>query len=154
MARICLDINAITRIKENKDWWGNLRSFIDGAQRVIIVIGDGKYKKEISKVKYAVDWINELSRAGRVKSVAFCETEKFISKIFVECPVSNCTECNDLHHFAICTIGEASYLFTNEIELCKCRRKIQNLEAGKKYCRFKIIRSEKTFKYHKGFIRG
>lgn len=152
MTTICIDINVLTRMVKSESWWVGVRRDVINSNRLIIVGARGKYKREVDHVRAVKVWLLELSRAGKLKMYDRGDVERIQERIEHDIPESRCNECDDLHIFGIMNISGCRYLFSEDKRLCICKSKIGKNARGKKYTRFRVIRTENIYKAHRKWI--
>jgi predicted nucleic acid-binding protein len=144
---ICFDVRPLHDMVGNVGWYQELRKDVESS-RSTIVVSDGEYRREIESSRRVLLWLAELARSGLVKNVPWKDVEICTKEIVAE-PEAKCQECDDHHLFAICHLGRAEYLFTQDARLAKCRTKMKKNNKLKKFCGVKIVSAERVYKKHR-----
>lgn len=105
--------------------------------KVKLVIGGGKYRKEVARNKKLLGLISELIAAGKVRAVdtsSVDEHEKLLTERVDQMCIGGCpNECDDFHIFALAQVGACFNVVTNDTRMATCRDKIRGV-VGHDYC--------------------
>ncbi|WP_157223974.1 hypothetical protein [Afipia broomeae] len=149
MSSLCLDVVPLGKLADKIGWYENLWQDIQ-KKNIIILIGHGKFRKEIQRSTKAKNLLLRLEQVGKARSVDEKKFQKVIGE-FAREKSAKCKECDDHHLFAICSAGPSQYLVTDDKRLSKCRSKIKKTSLSK-HCSFSVIRDGAQYRVHRAKI--
>jgi predicted nucleic acid-binding protein len=149
MAELCLDIVPLSKLADKVGWYETLWADIQ-KKNIVILIGHGKFREEVEKVRKVKSLLISLSQIGKARSVNKDHFNRIVTEFGRE-PRAKCEECDDPHLFAICGSGPAMYLITDDKRLVKCRTKLRRSSLNR-YCSFAVIRDGRRYREHRSQI--
>lgn len=147
MARVFIDSSVV-----GDSWFKEALVELEGCANVIFVCCFvGKALEEMERTRKLLEFLQRMGQMSRTKQVADPEYSQRTKDVVGSKSWETSDECDDEHIFAITYVAGKLFVFSKDSRLADCR-KLMNAELDKRFCAFRIISSDPTYKKHRDKI--
>ncbi len=141
MAKVLIDVSAYS-----KNWMISALREMRSSKAVHFMYSDHeKYRQEVVKVPSLARFLVEMRDKKRRVDADPVAVGSFIDLLELdEKWLANNKVCDDPHIFALMTILNGDYVFTDDKRLCECRSRMTT--TSNSMCKFKAIRNGEVYK--------
>lgn len=145
--RVVIDVGAWSQ-----KWFQDILPELQGNERIVFVYSNcGRFSEEIDRVLQLRRFLSIQASLGRCEVAPSLDIEHYEKYLVGVRDFCNCEACDDPHIFSLVRVKGINFVFTSDIRINKCRKKMQGVLA-QSFLQFRIITSARQYNQLKRFF--